>query len=480
MSVLDRLKPRTGHSLLGLALGHDRFEAVELRRSNGSAAVRLAAQAALELDPFAGDPEAAGKALRKHLDAAGIRESRCAVVLPPDLVLGLTVSVPDLPDADRAEFLQIEAERGFPQNPEDLIVQVSLSESAPGSRFATLLAVPRTVVDRVERVLKAARLQSVRITLGLPALQPPGSAESEGVLALIPTGRSLALQLTHAGAIAALRVVDEAFSGDAEPLTFDPDQVLREIRITRGHLPPGAGDSLRKVRVFGQTQASRAVAEGLQPRLQALGLIVEQAADLPASSLPFQLPPGTPASPALAVAVASLGGPPLDFEFLPPRVSAWQQFSQRYSSRRLAWAGSAAGAVAALVCITFLVQQTLLWRWQSRWDAIKARVAKLEVMQKEIRLYRPWYDDSFRSLAILRRLTESFPEDGSVSAKVIEIRSTGRVTCSGTARDPASWLRMRDQLSNAKGIADVQVEQVRGKSPIEFTLNFRWEGPGGS
>ncbi len=478
MSAIDRWKNRPGTSVLGLMLGHDRLEAVELRRSNGGADIRVNVTLPLESDPFSGDPEAAGRQLRKQLDAAGIREHRCVVSLPPDIVLCLTLPLPEIPEADRASLLQIEAERGFPQNPEDLIVESSVSEPVAGSRYATLLAVPRSIIQRLELVLRAARLRPISLTLGLAALQP--AADTGGVLALVPTGRSLALQVTHARAVAALRVIDEAFTGDAEPLGFDAGQVLREIRITLGQLPAGVVENIRTVRVFGPSEAARTIAEQLGPRLAPTGLAVEHVRALPLAGLAFKLPPASPASSALAVAVAALAGKRPAFEFLPPRISAWQQFASRYSSRRLAGTGAVVGSIAGVVCLAFLGQQILIWQWQARWDLIKSRVAKLESMQKEIRTYRPWFDESCRSLAVLRRLTESFPEDGSVAAKVVEIRANGRITCSGTARDAAAWLRMRDQLSNAKGIADVQVEQVRGKSPIEFTVNFRWEGPGGS
>lgn len=480
MNLLERFKPRTGHSLLGLAIQHDRLEATEIRRANGNASVRTSTVIPLESDPFAGNAETAGKALRRTLEAAGLHERRCAIVLPQDLVLSLTVPLPDLPEADQTSFLQIEAERGFPQNPDDLILQTSASATPGPSRFATLLAVPRDVVQRLEILLRAAHLRPVSITLGLPALQPAATAGPEAILSLHPIGRSLALQLTHDSAVAALRLVDEAFTGESEPLAFDPEVVLREIRITLGQLPHGIAEALRRVRIFGDSQTSRTAAESLEPRLRTLGFEVERITTFQNPDLPFRFPNGTPTSATLAAAAQTLAAQPQPLEFLPPRVSAWQQFAQRYSSRRLATTGAAAGALAAAVCLAFLLQQTLIWRWQSRWDAIKSRVAKLEDMSKEIRLYRPWFDDTHRSLSILRRLTESFPEDGSVSAKVVEIRSSGRVSCSGTARDAAAWLRMRDQLSNAQGVADVQVEQVRGKSPIEFTVHFRWEGPGGS
>ena len=105
-------------------------------------------------------------------------------------------------------------------------------------------------------------------------------------------------------------------------------------------------------------------------------------------------------------------------------------------------------------------------------------VTELDDLQQQIRKFRPWFDESFRNLSILRRLTEAFPEDGVVSAKTFEIRDLSSVTCSGVARDNQAFLKMLDQLRATKEIADLKVDQVRGKAPLQFTFNFRWEAGG--
>jgi hypothetical protein len=37
---------------------------------------------------------------------------------------------------------------------------------------------------------------------------------------------------------------------------------------------------------------------------------------------------------------------------------------------------------------------------------------------------------------------------------------------------------MLDQLRVAREVGNVKVDQLRGKAPLQFTLNFQW-GPGG-
>jgi hypothetical protein len=102
------------------------------------------------------------------------------------------------------------------------------------------------------------------------------------------------------------------------------------------------------------------------------------------------------------------------------------------------------------------------------------KVRELEDLQRQIRQYRPWFDESHRTLNILRRLTEAFPEDSSVTAKTIEVRELAAITCTGTARDNQALTKTLDQLSAASEVRDVQRDQLRGKSPLQFTFNFQW------
>jgi hypothetical protein len=71
-------------------------------------------------------------------------------------------------------------------------------------------------------------------------------------------------------------------------------------------------------------------------------------------------------------------------------------------------------------------------------------------------------------------LTEAFPEDGTVSAKTVEIRGPATVTCMGTAQNSQVLQKTLDQLRTCKEISDVKTEHVKGSSPLEFTFNFRW------
>jgi hypothetical protein len=105
---------------------------------------------------------------------------------------------------------------------------------------------------------------------------------------------------------------------------------------------------------------------------------------------------------------------------------------------------------------------------------MKPKVTELEALTAQIRQFRPWYDESLASLGILRRVTEAFPEDGVVTAKSLDIRNQAVVNVSGTARDNPALLKTLDQLRAVREIRDVKVDQIRGKTPMQFTFNFHW------
>jgi hypothetical protein len=232
------------------------------------------------------------------------------------------------------------------------------------------------------------------------------------------------------------------------------------------------------VRVFGHNEAATQLAEELRGPAQDWGLKIEHVRDHATEEYGIRIPSGMAVSAALSVAVRRLAGQP-GMEFLPPKVSPWKQFAERYSSGKLAYAGAAAGALALVVLLAFLVQQVIIWHWEGKWSAMEPKVTELSQMREQIRRYRPWYDPSARTLSMLKRLTEAFPEDGAVSAKTVELREPSRVTCSGTARNREVLLKTLDQLRGVKEISDVHIETTRGNTPLEFTFNFQWGGPGG-
>jgi hypothetical protein len=470
-------KNQGGSTLLGLSLDGNRLEGIVLRRTNGSVKVQKTFFASLSLDPLTNDAELVGQEIRNRLIEAGIGERRCVISVPLSWALTLHTKVPELPEADVSSFLQIEAERGFPYGPDALLISNSRFRSPAGETYATQVAVPRDNILRLEKALKAARLKPVSFSLGIAALQSADKKSSDGVLALAIGENSIGVQISCGGGLAALRTLEGSLENEGGKKLIHTDVVARELRITLGQLPAEMRDTVRQVRVFGDTGLGQQLIEELRQRVEPTGIKVERVTAYAPDEFGVKLPADAEVSPAFSLAARHLTGKGALLEFLPPKITTWQQFNARYSSAKLVWAGTTAGAVALVIAGAFLAQQWQLSRLRSQWKVMSPKVTELEGMQQNIRKFRPWFDESLRSLSILKRLTEAFPEDGAVSAKTVEIRDLA-VICTGTARDSQSLIRMRDKLSAAPGVTDIHIEQTRGKSPLQFTFNFHWNERG--
>ncbi len=459
------------NSLLGLALEGSRLEGVWLKRSGDALQVAGSFAVTLTLDPLTAAPELVGREIRNHLDAAEIRERRCVVALPLKWALTAHAKVPQLVDTDAASFLQLEAERSFPCDVATLITATSRCKPSGGEEQATFVGMPRGHVAALEAALRAAGLKPESFSLGITALQWP---IADTALALTIGESHVGLQITSGGGVLVLRALEGAVENTGGRVTLHTDVIARELRITLGQLPDAARSSLRSVRVFGPRELAHELATELQRRIGALNLPVDVVTRYEAKEFGVSVPMDAPVSAAFSLAAEKLAGRTPAFDFLPPKVSQWQQMMSRYGTGKLRKVGLIAGGLIGLVVAAFLIQQIVLWHFQSRWSDMKTKVTELETTQAKIKQYRPWFDESARSLSILKQLTQAFPEDGVVTAKTIEIREANLVTCTGTAKDNGSLLKMLGELRKAGNVADLKVNRIQGKSPMQFTFDFQW------
>ncbi len=473
------VKHRRLSGVLGLALDGSRLEGVALRRTNGALHIQQTFSVSLSLDPLTNDPELVGREIRNHLDAVGVRERQCVVGLPLKWALTTQVEVPTLPEADVPSFLQIEAERSFPCDVETLQVATSRSRSPDGKQYTTLVGIPKNHLALLDQALRAAKLKPISLSLGIAALQPAVAEASNGVLALAIGESHVGLQITAGGGVAALRAVEGALEATGSQRMLHADLVAREARITLGQLPPELRDRVRRIRVFGPRDLAQQLLDEMDLRLDATGLTAEAVGRYGAAEFGVQLPPDAVVSPAFSLAANQLVGRGPVFDFLLPRVTPFQQMAARYASGKLRTGLSAAAAVALVVGALFFYQQCQLWRLESQWSKMQSTVRQLEGLQEQIRQYRPWFDDSVRGLTILRYLTEAFPEEGSVTAKTVEIRDLSAVTCTGTARDRQVLLKTIESVRKVRQFKEVALGPTRGQQPaVQFTFNFQWNEGG--
>jgi hypothetical protein len=475
----DVLKRQRLSSLLGLALDGSRLDGLVLRRADGALQAQQSFSVSLSLDPLTNDPELVGREIRNHLDAVGVRERHCILGLPLKWALTTHIEVPELPEADVASFLQIEAERSFPCDVQTLHIVTSRSHTPSGKAHATLVGIPKNHLTVIGQALRAAKLKPVSFSLAIAALQPPEADASDGVMALAIGESHVGLQVTTGGGVAALRALEGALEAEGSQRVMHADLVAREARITLGQLPAELRDTVRRIRVFGPRDLAQQLVDEMELRLDATDLKVETVGRYAAHEFGAQLPPDAPVSPAFSLAAERLAGRRSLFEFLLPKVAPWQQFANRYSSGRLRTVIPAAAAIALLVGGLFFYQQCQLWGLEAQWAKLQPTVKELELVQTQIRQFRPWFDDSVRGLTILRGLTEAFPEDGSVTAKTVEMRDLSTVTCTGIARDRQALLKTIENVRKVRQFREVALGPTRGQPPaVQFTFSFQWNQGG--
>jgi hypothetical protein len=472
-------KRKTPATLLGLAFDGSKLDGVVLRRVNGALQPLQTFSVTLTLDPLTGAPELVGREIRNQLDAAGVRVRDCVVGVPLKWVLTAHTELPPLPEADATSLLQMEAERGFSSDVETLQIANSRTPLAAEKKYVLFTGIPNTQLGALENVLAAAKLKPISFALGISALQSPGDEKSNGVLALAIGENNVGLQVTAGGGIAALRALDGTVENENGRRSLNTDVITREARVTLGQLPAEIREVVKRIRIFGPRELAQSLADELELRFEPLGLKVELVSAYAPNEFSATLPVGISVSAAFSLAARALAEPKPPLEFLPPKPSLIEQAIEKYSSGRLGTAGMVAAGIAALVVLLFLFQQFQLWRLRSQWSHMQAQVGQLQDIEENIRQYRPWYDTSFRSLTILRQLTLAFPEDGEVTAKTIEIHDGSTVDCSGTARDNSALSAMLARLSAISGVTDLHLSQVRGKAPMQFSLEFQY-GNGGA
>jgi hypothetical protein len=462
--------------IVGLDLSGGQFRACQVERTKGTTKTLKAVTAALSVDLHHPDAELVGREIKNHLDAAEISARHCVVVLPARWAMMQQTKVPELGPDDAASFLQLEAEKGLPVDPAQLQIAVSRPATAT-SNYVTQIGVRKEQLDQLSRVLKAAGLKPVSYSLGLPLLPGAVPPAGTGRITVAVDASGVVLLAGAGGGIAALRTFDARIDSEAGEQLVNGAAVARELRITLEQLPPDLRAEVRDLVFVGEPNLVRQLSDALGGWARTAGLAIEHL---------------EPTHPNLGLEMAARlaadrleGGDGL--EFLPPRPSRWTRLVTRYSSKRVGTAGVALGVIVLVGLLAFGWQEFRRWSLRAEWGAMQAQVTALDAVQSRIREYRPFYDTSFRTLTLLKRITECFPDTGAVTAKTVEMKTadvhgSSTVSISGTTRDNAALLRTLDQLRRIKQIQGLKVEQIRGtgKTPQQFTFTFRWNVNSGS
>jgi hypothetical protein len=478
MSLFKKQRPS---SILGLALDGNRLEGVVVRRAGGGLQVKESVSVPLALSPLGGDPLLVGREIRNHLDQAGVRERSCIVCLPASWILTVQTQVPELPEADVASFLQLEAERGFTSGHENLFIVNSQSRAAGGERYATLIAIPRNHLDTLEKALRAAQLKPLSFVLGLAALENGGREGAPGAFTIAVGSNSAELGAVSGGGLVALRSLDGAVETSGPQKRIDAELIAREIRITLGQLPAALAPDVRFVKVFARGELARQFMADFTPRIQNMGLRLETMDRASGAEFSSPLPTELALSPALAAGANFVRGEDSGPELLPPKISWFQaQMAKRAVTKKLGWVGVAGAGVVLCIAGLFVYQEFQLLNWRGQKSALDRQATGVKAAQVQINRYNAWFDESARSLNIMAAMARAFPLNGSqATAKSVRISNLSDVSVAGTAQSSAQIVQIVEALAKTPGVkaGSASAPSQSGTPPaVQFTLNFTWEG----
>ncbi len=455
-------------SALALTLAAEQVLVALVRRSgDGEGSVVAINPVAIGADDVYRHPERAGAMLAEALDAAGVREKRCAVAVPPGWVLTASTELPEVGTEDLRGYLELRAEREFSVPPGELRLGYCPYTLPDGTRRATLAALPSKRLEAVEAFLVAAGgRRAVSVSLAIDG----GLLDAQSTLRLVSDGGRTEVVVTAGGGVAALRSLPGPVMGrqpsDGETgevvHAFDPAAFSREVRITLGRLPSAVQEQVRVVYFSGAREAAALVRAEAGERLRSMGLDLAPE-DEDAHAVPA----------AQEAAAIFLRREAVPFEFIVPLPRPWEIWLRRFNTPRGRRIAAAVLAVIFLPLFVFFIRSQQESSLAAEWRGMDANVADLDALQQQIRRFHPWFDRTPTTVQLLESLFAGFPEAGDVWAKSIVVKGA-TVTCTGFARDQGALSALRERLRTRPDVSELHTQQVRGENPVQFTLVYHW------
>ncbi|MCX6966207.1 MAG: hypothetical protein NTZ46_00230 [Verrucomicrobia bacterium] len=400
------------------------------------------------------NPVKAGAELLAALEAAHLRERRCVVCLPPSWALSASADLPEVSPENLRAYFELRAEREFSTS--DLRLAHSPFFLPGGTRRATLAAIPEKRMEAVEKMLAAAGCHPVSISLALGGCL----AKAEPMLHLLAQDGPTEVIVSNGGGIAAMRSF-------AASLVSDPAAFARELRITLGRLPEAVRQNVRRARIVGPAQPE------VREVLMRMGIeTIDEETEAPTSA-------------AAECAGQVLRNQSVPFEFVVPEVNRWPALLERFNTRRGRQIAVAGVTIVLLPLLVFIFRTRTENNLNEEWNGMKNTVADLDDLQKRVRQYRPWFEPSPQKLQALETVITTFPERGEIWARSVQITTLSdknetpgagnlKVTVAGFTRSSANLLSLQDRLPKQPGVSSLQLQQIRGNNPIQFSLSFKW------
>jgi hypothetical protein len=458
VAELEKLKKRfQSRAVLAVSLETAEIMVAVMRREGDEVRAGESFVLPIGAEAAVADPERAGAALADALDRLKVRERRCVVCLPRRWAVSATTEMPEVSGEDLRGLLELRAEREFSVPVHELRLTHSEYTLPGGARLATLAGLPAKRLEALAKMLEAAGCRAVSISLGVDRSARLGAAGTS--LQFLANCDFVDVVVATGGGVTTLRTLP----GPADA-GFDAAAFCREVRITLGRLPEAVRKGIGIARFSGPAEKVATLVRETEQPLRRLG--IEHIEVEPA---------GAVAHPAIDAANQFLREQPVAFELVVRQASQWQTALARVDGKRRRWAVAAALGLIVLPALIFMIRSHTESSLEAEWNAMRGEVSELETLQQRIRQFRPWFEQTPQALQCLEALVSCFPESGEVWAKSTQLSETGKVTCTGFARQQSSILSLLDRLRKRPGVRDLQLQQTRGDNPVQFTIIYQWE-----
>jgi hypothetical protein len=462
---LNELKKRLrARSALAVAIESCRLAVTLVREDENAAQPSPSLSIPLGDAEVLKDPELAGQQFAAALSAAGFRERNCVVCVPPGWALTASTELPEVEDEDLRGYLELRAEREFSIPAGELRLGYSAYALPDGQRRATLAALSAKKIEALERMLAIANRRASSISLALDKCL----SQPRPMLHFLTNGNHADVVITTGGGVAGLRSLALPMTSGA---ALDSAAFCRDVRITLGRLPEPVRQQIRQAAFSGPSAEEFCV----RTRYELLRMGIKSPECDSIAGEDASSPENASAGAATEAARRTLRGQPVAFEFVIPETNRWQELLQRVdTSRRRGLLLGAAGLVLLPLLLLF-IRSEIESHLQSRWDAMADNVAELDALQQKIHEFRPWFEPVPQGLQLLQSLVMAFPEQGDVWAKSIQVAEDGKVTCTGFARTQEALMALLARMRARPDITGLQMQQVRGENPIQFSVTYQWE-----
>jgi len=180
------------------------------------------------------DVEAVGRWIAETLRDAGISQKRATFAIARERVSLKRMTLPSDDVYELPEMVRFAMRRELPFDPEDAVIDYVPVESAGGQTTAMVAAIPKSHIEQLRQVAKAAGLRVERISLrcmGVATLLrtlTPGAQDDEiALLGIDVTGDGVELGVTTGGSIRFSRAAAIAQPDDSDDFA---DAVVTETR----------------------------------------------------------------------------------------------------------------------------------------------------------------------------------------------------------------------------------------------------------